>query len=118
MLDAYQRVRLAEAVLSLTRDAGAARPLVKGLPLLLPDLDRADYGDNADSLFAPLLLHARLLYRLGDRRSPAEMVPTCPLLAGNCSSGDVVVVARIWQEAKTRSRPGLSARRWSASWPA
>jgi hypothetical protein len=96
-LDADQRVRLAEAVLSLTGDPDAARTLVEGLPLLVPDLDRAEARKNADALLGPLLQHARLLYRLGDRRAPGEMVPTGADRAGrDLFLRDVVVVAKIW----------------------
>ncbi len=95
--DADQRVRLAGTVVRLTGDTGAAQTLVQGLPLPLPDLDRPGYRDDEDSVFGPLLLHARLLYRLGDRRTPAEMVPTGADRAGReLFLRDVVVVARIW----------------------
>ena len=64
-------MRLAEVVLRLSGDEAAARALVEGLSLPVPDLDRAGHPDGGFDAFAPLLRHARLLYRLGLRRYSA-----------------------------------------------
>jgi hypothetical protein len=60
-LEPGQRVRLAEAIVQLSGERAAARELVEGLALPLPDLERpGQLGDGFD-LFTPLLRHARLL---------------------------------------------------------
>ena len=102
-----QRLYLAELLLNLGNEAGA-RELVAELPLQTPDLEEQGRQDEGFRAFASLLGQACLLYRLGDSRSPIQMVPDGIVTDRGGRIWflrDVVVVARIRSRATHRAAP-------------
>ena len=65
---------LAEALFLVTKDEQQVRGLLNGLPELEGQM-RLSMADETLRPFEPLLWRSRLDYLLGDRRSPADIVP-------------------------------------------
>ena len=98
-----ERTALSEGVYRLGGDVEQAKGLIKGVDQ--PDLqtDLPSFGDDLEP-FGQRFRINRLLYALGERRSPSEIVPSTSNPRDNHTvvlERDICTVAHIWAKAWT-----------------